>query len=116
MRLQKCIDRTLAKAGVGKTQAWPNEICSDQGNDQKLFKRGENTVMTAMLNVSWQPIEIFSDHILPSPQVRLRNPRELVDVSYQASNLAHRGAKSRDRHPGGSLCFALSVIAVRFAS
>jgi hypothetical protein len=67
--------------------------------------------MTAMVNAPWPPVRVLSDPVLPSPQVRLGNPRELVDVKYQASNLAHRAAKSIERRLGSSSCFVLSVIA-----
>jgi hypothetical protein len=59
MRLQTSIDRNFAKAEVGKNQSWFNEISSDGGNHRKLFKRGGNMAMTAMVRKSWPPIRIF---------------------------------------------------------
>jgi hypothetical protein len=109
---QNCNDRNFAKGGVGKKQTMLNEICSDERDDQKVFKRGENTAMTVMVSMPCPPIRIFSDHVLSLPRVRLGNLRGLVDVRYQASSLAHRGAKSIDRHFGSSSCLAPSVIAV----
>jgi hypothetical protein len=82
MRLQNCVDLNFAKVGVGKSQAWLNEIRSDEGNDRKFFQRGENTAMTAIVSMAWPPIRIFSDHVLPSLQVRLGNPRQFVFMRY----------------------------------
>jgi hypothetical protein len=112
VRLQNCIDRNFTKVAVGENQTRANKLCWDEETDRKLFRRGENKATTAMVSVSLPPIRIFLNQVLPSPQTLLENPRDLVNVRYQASNLAHKGAKSIDRRLGSSLCLTLSVIAM----
>jgi hypothetical protein len=68
--------------------------------------------MTAMMSEPWPLVRIFSDHVLLLPQAHLGNLSDLVDVRYQVSNLAHRGAKSIDRCLSSSSCLVVSVIAV----
>jgi hypothetical protein len=72
--------------------------------------------MTSIESVPWPSIRIFSEHVLPSPHVRLGTLHELADVRYQASNLAHRSTKNIDPPLGSSWRLAFSVIAVWWAS